>query len=137
MKVDHIGYLCSDMEKSIREFEQLGYVKQSDVYLDNIPDGGASRDVYICFLKNEQTWVELVSPMNEQSDVFNTLKRQGEGPYHICYQAECLETRIEELRKSGWMLLKRPAKAIAFQNARVAFLFRYGVGMIELVETKE
>ena len=137
MKIDHIGYLCSDIEKSVSQFEQLGYKATSEIFPDNEPDGGMARNVYICFMQNEQIRIELVSPINEESDVYSTLKRQGEGPYHICYQTEKLDDRIAELKSSGWLILKRPAKAMAFDYARVAFLFKRSVGLIELVEIKE
>lgn len=78
MKIDHIGYLCMDIKKSITEFEALGYVKVSEVFVDNEPDvEGKSRDVYICFLDNAGIKVELISPIDSNSDVFKTLQRQG------------------------------------------------------------
>lgn len=138
MKVNHIGYLSNDINKSIQAFLQLGYVQETGVFEDNIPDGeNTARNVRICFLRNETTRVELVAPIDESSDVYSTIKRQGEGPYHICYQVECLEERIQELKKNGWMVLKRPARAMAFDYAQVVFLFKRGAGMIELVEMKE
>ena len=135
MKVDHIGYLVADINKSIEVFKQLGFMRETQVYTDNLPDGeNKARNVYICFLRNESTRVELVSPINETSDVSSTIKRQGEGPYHICYKVPSLEDAMSEMKKTGWMVLKRPARALAFDNARVVFLFKRGAGMIELVE---
>ena len=137
MKIDHIGYLCKDINKSIELFLSLGYGRESEVFEDNISDGeNKARNVFICFLRNGEYRVELVSPIDESSDVFSTLKRQGEGPYHICYQVDDLEESIQEFRRSGWMVLKRPAKAMAFDNRLVVFLFKAGAGMIELVEMK-
>lgn len=138
MKIDHIGYLCNDIQKSIQAFTSLGYEQESEVFEDNIQDGdNKARNVFICFLRNGETRVELVSPINETSDVYFTLKRQGESPYHICYQVDSLEESIQVLKQTGWMVLKQPAKAIAFGNKRVAFLFKRGGGTIELVEMKE
>ena len=138
MVIDHIGYLVKDINKSIDFFRQLGYSQETEVYIDNVSDGcNNPRNVYICFIQNESTRVELVSPIDEESDVFSTLKRQGEGPYHICYQVDDLDKQTELLKKSGWLVLKRPSKAIAFDYARVVFLFKRGVGLIELVEKRE
>jgi hypothetical protein len=47
-----------------------------------------------------------------------------------------LEAEIKVLRASGWMVMKRPAKAIALDNSKVVFMFRLGVGIIELVEDR-
>ena len=135
MKIDHIVYLSYSIEKSIKEFSQFGFVQETEIYIDNIPDeNNSARNVYICFIKKDNIRVELVSPIDENSDVYSTIKRQGEGPYHICYQVDNLEDKIRELKSNGWMVLKRPAKALAFNYARVSFLFKKSVGMIELVE---
>lgn len=136
--VDHIGYLCRDIHKSIGIFEQLGFMQSSPIYTDNISEGGGmARNVYICFLISSNTRIELVSPIDEESDVFATLKRQGEGPYHICYKVNDLDYAIKDLKALGWMVLRKPTQAIAFNNAKVAFLFRNGIGLIEIVESEE
>lgn len=138
MIIDHIGYLSKDIGKSIQAFESLGYKQETEVITDNkAAEGFSARNVYICFLRNGYIRIELVSPIDENSDIYFTLKRQGEGPYHICYRVDDLEKAIQDLKRNAWMLLKRPAKATALDDARVAFLFKNGVGMIELVETKE
>lgn len=135
MRVNHIGYLVKDIAKSIAIFQQLGYEKISEIFTDDKAIGNEKpRNVYICFMKNEGNCVELVSPIDESSDVFSTLKRQGEGPYHICYEVESLKDSVSTLTKEGWLVLKRPASAIAFDGAEVVFLFRNNIGMIELVE---
>lgn len=135
MEVDHIGYLTKDINRSVIEFEKIGYKKTSDFYVDNkSEDGKKPRNTYLCFLENGHTKIELVSPINEDSVVFNTLKRQGEGPYHICYRVLNIEETMEEMKKDGWMTLKQPEKAIAFHNSRVVFMFKSGMGMVELVE---
>lgn len=138
MIIDHIGYLVKDINKSIEGFKSLGFTQETDVITDDIADGkNGARNVLLCFLKNDTTRIELVSPIDEESDVYATLKRQGEGPYHICYRVVDIEEGITELKALGWLVLKRPAKAVAFDFSCVAFLFKRGVGMIELVETKE
>lgn len=140
MKVNHIGYLVKDINKSVQIFQSLGYVKASEIFTDNYVSGGGgykARNVYICFMKNEGTCIELVSPIDESSDVFSTLKRQGEGPYHICYEVDSLSDSVNELTKQGWLILRRPACAMAFDYAEVVFLFRQNIGIIELVEIKE
>ncbi len=135
MRVNHIGYLVKDIEKSIAIFQSLGYEKISEIFTDDkAPVNEKPRNVYICFMKNRETCIELVSPIDESSDVFSTLKRQGEGPYHICYEVESLKDSVSSLTKEGWLVLKRPARAIAFDGAEVVFLFRNNIGMIELVE---
>lgn len=137
MNVDHIGYLCSNISNSVREFENLGYTRVSEIITDDqADDGGRARNVSICFMQNRNIRIELVCPIDENSDVYNMLKRGGSGPYHICYQVDDIESRIVAIQKERWIILKKPARAIALGNARVAFLVKHSVGIIELVETK-
>lgn len=135
MKIDHIGYLCKNMQNSLEEFQNLGYQKQSEIYQDTLPlEDGQSRNVFICFLEKDGYRIELVTPINKDSVVYDTLKKRGEGPYHICYQVKNLEAELEQMVEQGYFVIQEPNKAIAFQNSRVAFLFKMGVGIIELVE---
>lgn len=138
MKIDHIGYLSKDIYASINAFKTLGYTQVTEIFRDDIENSdGSKRNVFICFLENNGTKVELVSPIDETSDVHDRLQRHGEGPYHICYQTQNLETAITDLKKNMWLVLKPPTPAIAFDNANVAFLVKKGVGLIEVVEIKE
>ena len=137
MKIDHVGYLTYDIEKAIKDFvENWGYLQETEIINDNIPDAetGVIRNVNLCFLRNQGVRVELVSPMNENAVVAKTLAKQGAGPYHICYRTENLDEKIEQLRKDKWIIVQKPAKAVAFQNARVVFMFKKNTGLIEIVE---
>lgn len=133
MEIDHVGFLVKNIKEAASAFRMLGFEQVSDIYEDFGVDG--RRNVYLMFLENQNLRVEIVSPINEASDVYNILKRQGEGPYHICYRTDDIERTIRELKEGSWVLVKAPAPALAFQNALVAFLFKKGMGMIELRET--
>ena len=89
MKVDHIGYLTKDLDACAQALAQLGFKRLTPDIRDDVPDGrGRSRNVQLCFMENGGTVVELVSPLGEDSDVYNRLKTNGEGPYNICFAAE-------------------------------------------------
>lgn len=128
MKVNHIGYLVENIEEGIQEFLKLGYFKLGEVIKDQ------DRKIYICFLKNEDTVVELVSPIDETSVVYEMHKKFRNMPYHICYEAEDLEATMREYRKQGFIIVQPVAPAIAFDNRKVVFLFNKSIGLIEIVE---
>lgn len=138
VKIDHVGYLTGNIEKAISEFILLGYHQVSDIIVDDIEyEGRPSRNVKLCFLENDEVRIELVAPINEASDVYATLKRQGEGPYHVCYQVEKLEEAIIDMKKSGWVVIREPQMAVAFNYKKVVFLYKRNVGTTELVEVGE
>ncbi len=128
MKVNHIGYLVENIENGIQEFIKLGYLKLGEVIEDQ------DRKIHICFLKNEDTVVELVSPMDETSVVYEMHKKFRNMPYHICYEVEDIEAAMREYRKQGFIIVQSVAPAIAFNNRKVVFLFNKYIGMIEIVE---
>lgn len=135
MKIDHIGYLVRDIQKAAAQFEALGYTRQTPILEDT-----AHRNVALCFLENNGTRVELVSPLanGHPSVVDATLHRQGDGPYHICYRLEePMGQALDTLRAQGWLIVTPPEEAVAFGGRQVAFLFRLGVGLIELVEADD
>ena len=128
MQVDHIGYVVKSIEKSVMEFEKLGYAKNSDFFIDE------NRNVKIQFIKNNETVVELIEPMNENADAYAYYKKINNGPYHICYKVKDIDNSIKQFVRDGYLLVKEKEKAIAFDNKCVAFLFKNAVGLIELVE---
>lgn len=137
MEIDHIGYLVSDIDASRKAFLDLGYKQITEVISDDLEHGASTaRNVYLCFMEIQGVRVELVSPINESSDVYLTLKRQGEGAYHICYRVCDLSKSIAELKTQGYVIVKKPETAIAFHNAKVAFMFKKYVGLIELLEKR-
>jgi methylmalonyl-CoA/ethylmalonyl-CoA epimerase len=128
MRVDHIGWLVRDIEKAAREFEALGYVRRSEPCYD------AGRDADIVFLVNGGYTVELVAPKSESSVVWNLLKKNGPGPYHICYETEDLEASEAHLARAGFVKTLAAEAAPALGGRRVAFFAGRGSGMIELLE---
>ena len=129
MVIDHIGYAVKDIEGSKKYFETLGFK-----FEENINDG--DRNSTLCFGVNGGYRIELIAPnSDEQSPVDTYLKKVGPIMYHICYKVDDIEESIEALKKSGFILTKSPAKAVAFNNNKVAFMYNTKIGSIELVET--
>lgn len=128
MEVNHWGFIIDSIDKSIGQFNALGWIliqRQIDEF----------RNVELAFLKNnEGLQIELVMPLNENSVAYNILKKQKNSFYHICYKSVNIEKDIEQLTKSGFILVDAPKSAVAFNNKRVAFLYSKFAGMVELLE---
>ena len=105
-----------------------GYFSSAIIY-DSI------QNVNICWLtKDDSPIIELLAPVNENSPVNRTLEKVGVSPYHCCYIVANIEVAAVELRKQHYIMLSKPAEAVAFKGSRVAFFFNKNVGLIELVE---
>ena len=101
----------------------------SDVIFDTV------KNVNICWLtKDGMPTVELLAPVDESSPVCKILGKNGVTPYHTCYIVENIDDAVADLRKQKYVLVSKPAEAVAIHNCKVAFLHNRHVGLIELVE---
>jgi len=130
MDIHHIGYIVKSIDKSVKKFEELGYMPEGEVVYDEY------RDIDILFMDNGGYRIELVAPKSDKSVVYDTLKKYGSSTYHICYYSDNLEKDVEDLCKNGYIMAGEMKEAPAINNVRVCFLYSRLVGLIELVERK-
>lgn len=128
MKIHHIGYAVSDIAMSAESFEKLGYKYYSDIVEDR------ERCVSIQFMEKDGYLIELIAPLNDKSQISSILKKVGSSPYHFCYEVQNIDSEIENLLISGYVLIEKPNEAVAIANKKVAFLFNKDIGIIELLE---
>ena len=128
-KFHHIGVAVKDLDSTASVYENGGYRRSSSIF-DPI------QNVNICWLAKEGApTVELLAPIDEKSPVNRTLEKVGVSPYHCCYVVDNLEEACAELRKQKYIMVSKPAEAVAFCGSRVCFLFNKNMGLIELVES--
>lgn len=128
LKFHHIGMAVKDLDTTAAVYEQGGYKRSASIF-DPI------QNVNICWLTKEgMPTVELLAPVDEISPVNKTLEKNGVTPYHTCYVVENIEDAVAQLRKQKYVMVSKPAEAVAFCGSRVCFLFNKNVGLIELVE---
>ena len=136
MKIHHIGYAVKDIEKSKKSFQQIGYRDEGNIVIDR------ARSIKILFMENDGQRVELIEPYCENgqggraSPVDRYLLKQKDMavPYHLCYEVSDIDEKIGELRKQKFLLVEPPKEAPAINDAKVAFLYKRTVGLIELAE---
>ena len=131
MKIHHIGYLVKKIDRAIHGFIKLSYEKESEIVYDEY------RGVDICFMVKDKYRIELVSPRDEKSVVYQLQKKMGNTPYHICYICKDIESAIDEMKAQGFVEIDEPHDAVAIGRKLVCFLMHPYLGMIELLEDKE
>lgn len=132
MKVHHVGYVVQNIEKAKQVFLGLGFS-----FDDTVEDNG--RAINICFGKNGNEIVELVTPLQgKDSPVSKLLKKNGPMPYHFCFETRDIDDTVRRLQEEqkGWMVIAKACAAPAIDNARVSFLYQKDIGLVELVEVK-
>ena len=124
----HIGVATNDIDTTASVYEQCGYRRSASIF-DPV------QNVNICWLTKEGVpTVELLAPVDEKSPVNKTLEKNGVTPYHTCWIVPNIEEAALQLRKQRYVMVSKPAEAVAFCGSRVAFFFNKAVGLIELVE---
>lgn len=127
-KFHHIGVATNDIDATASVYEQGGYKRSTSIF-DPI------QNVNICWLTQKGApTVELLAPVDEKSPVNKTLEKNGVTPYHTCWIVPNIEEAAQQLRKQRYVMVSKPAEAVAFCGSRVAFFFNKAVGLIELVE---
>ena len=127
-KFHHIGVAVKYLDATASVYEQGGYRRSASIF-DPI------QNVNICWLTKEgMPTVELLAPVDDTSPVNKTLEKNGVTPYHTCYVVDNIEETVAQLRKQKYVMVSKPAEAVAFCGSRVCFLFNKNVGLIELVE---
>lgn len=129
MKIHHIGYAVRDIAISAEKFKKLGYKNISGIVEDS------ARSVFIQFMEKDGYLIELIAPLNDKSHISTILKKTGSSPYHFCYEVHNIDTEIEKLTKSGYVLIEKPGEAVAIANKKAAFLFNKDIGILELLES--
>lgn len=129
MKIHHVGYLVKNIEKSINSFEMLGFSIIKEPIYDEY------REIDICFMKNGEYVIELVSPKTKNSVVAELKKKLGNSPYHFCYEVDDIEEAIYKLREQKFVVWQEPHEAIAIDGRKVVFLINSQIGIVELVES--
>lgn len=128
MVFNHIGYAVNSLCEAIEVFELLGISFDKKII-------DSDRFVEICFGTCDNCTFELIAPLDESSPVSNLLKRNGNGPYHLCFATDNIDVEIERLHEKGFIIVEKPNPAVAFDNKRVCFLYHKNIGIIELVES--
>jgi methylmalonyl-CoA/ethylmalonyl-CoA epimerase len=92
-------------------------------------------------LQNGLVLVELISFLDpkKKSPVDFLFKSKfvflGNGiPYHICYEVNDIAASISYLKEQKFIVIQKPATAVALNNKYVAFLFNRDIGIIELCQ---
>lgn len=124
MKINHIGIVVSDIEKSLITYvEDYGYKQISNILsIEN-----QSVRVVLINCGNDVN-VELIEPIGEVSPVATALTRGG-GINHICYETDEFEKMFEKFNNKVVQPPKLAPDAY-FKGGRTFFIFRKG----ELIE---
>ena len=130
MKLDHIGYLVKDSNRSLSSLKEFFPTVLQERKLQ------LNQDVYVTYLKSSdsQVTLELVEPADGNTKLKEWLARDGRVafPYHLCFFVEDFAAKRQAMRRDGWMSLTKPFST--FDPGLVAsHMFKPDAGIIEIL----
>ena len=130
-KIDHIGIAVSNLEESIRFYEDvLGLEVEGEEVVEE-------QKVKVAFLPIGDTEVELLEATTPDSPIAKFIEKRGQGVQHIAFKVDNIEEALEMMREKGIRLIDEKPRYGA-GGARIAFLHPKSTNgvLIELCERK-
>ena len=95
MRVDHIAIAVNNVKEALQNYQNILNIEKIDI--EEVPN----EKVRVVMLKLEDSRIELMEPMTDDSPISKFLKDKGEGIHHIAITADNIEDDIERAKKNG------------------------------------
>lgn len=99
MRVDHIAIAVNNVESALTNYQNI--LKIDKIEMEEVP----TEKVRVAMLMLEDTRIELLEPMSEDSPISKFLKQKGEGIHHIAITADNIEEDVDRAVKNGMKFL--------------------------------
>jgi methylmalonyl-CoA epimerase len=128
-KIAYIGIAVRDLEPALELYrDRLGLTHTET---KDMPERG----LRIAFLRVGDVLLELLAPLNDESEVSRFLEKRGEGIHHLCLEVDDIVGSLGSLGEQGVRLIS-DEPSIGAEGCPVAFLHPkscHGV-LLELLE---
>ncbi|MGD1838376.1 MAG: methylmalonyl-CoA epimerase [Nitrososphaeraceae archaeon] len=99
MRVDHIAIAVNNAEDALKNY-------QSILNIDKIEkEEVANEKVRVVMMNLEDTRIELIEPMSDDSPISKFLRDKGEGIHHIAITADDIEKDVNRAKEKGMRFL--------------------------------
>ena len=95
MRVDHIAIAVNNVDEALKNYQNILRIEKIDI--EEVP----TEKVRVVMLKLEDSRIELMEPMTDDSPISKFLKDKGEGIHHIAITADNIEDDINRAKKNG------------------------------------
>lgn len=126
-KVHHLCFAIYDIDKAISLMGNIYGVKTDrrvKIY---------DRDIEAVLFKVGETWIEVISPLSEESNLKKYLDEMGEGFHHTAYEVDSLEEAKKALPQ-GAIIKERNSNVGNWTVADLSKEYSLGVSF-QLVES--
>ena len=132
--LNHVGVAVPSIEKATQIYRDL-----YDIVDITEPSEMPTQGVRFCFVNLENSQIELIEPLGDNSPIEKFLEKNPKGgQHHICFEVENIHSAISEMKDNGAKIIVEPV--IGFENRLIAFVFlkmeNTNFNLIELAEEK-
>jgi methylmalonyl-CoA/ethylmalonyl-CoA epimerase len=99
LRIDHIAIAVKDLESALQKFKNVLAIDHVD--LEDVP----AEKVKVAILKLEDTRIELLQPVGDDSPISRFLTEKGEGIHHLAITADEIEKDVERASSNGAKIL--------------------------------
>jgi len=110
VRIDHIAIAVNDAKQIAAKWCELFGLKIE--YEEMLSENGVKVELLkIANVHSNNSKIELIEPLNENSPIKKFLEKRGNAIHHICFETLDIEADIEELKKAGIGLIdEKPRK---------------------------
>jgi len=95
MRIDHVAIAVNNVEEAVKQFEKI--LKFDDKKFMTVEHEG----VKMAMLKLQDTTIEVMEPLNDNSPIKKFLTTKGEGIHHISITADDIEKDVKNATSKG------------------------------------
>ncbi len=128
-KIDHIAIAVADLDAEIERYKNLlGFEFLGTEVVEE-------QKVKVAFFNVGGVYIELTSPIADDSPISKFIEKKGAGIHHVAYEVDSIVAAIAELKSKGVQMLNDEPRKGA-HGAQIAFAHPKSFGGV-LIELKQ
>lgn len=133
MKLNHLGFVCRNLEEAVELHLKMGYTKVHEDVKHHIP-----KNMYVQRVQLAGLVVEIMAPADPSRPCFVGAKLDTTSEpfvlHHVCYDVDDIEKTVKGLMATGEFTIYEPITDGVFQKNKICFLESDKIGYVEFFE---
>ncbi len=93
-KIDHIAIGVNDLDRAVAFYRDTLSLPASE------PEVVASQNVRVVMVQVGEVKIELMEPISEDSPLFKSMAKRGEGIQHICFGVADIDEAMDGMKRA-------------------------------------
>ena len=99
MRIDHVAIAVNNLEEAVKTFEKVLKIDKKQIMTVE------NEKVKMAMLQLEDTRIEIMEPLSDDSPIKKFLVEKGEGIHHISISADDIESDVNKATQNGLKIL--------------------------------